>query len=197
MVCDSFPVPVRPVWDFWKLSANYKPRMAGGGLMTSCLLCMESGTVHCCLGMALSEHLPECCVICAPLPPPQPQPLIALHPEPDPNNPEKKRLTCLFLPQQGPHSSSLGEGVRCLMWPQPLSSTVTWQCNAHGAALHIGQNNRMWLHLGLLIFVYSVASQVPHVLSYTEPDTCEHVSRFLSHWSVIHELCMWSLYMCF
>ena len=46
-----------------------------------------------------------------PLPHPhsQPQPLIALHVESDPNNSEKKRLTCSFLPQQGPHSPSLGE----------------------------------------------------------------------------------------
>ena len=41
----------------------------------------------------------------------QPQPLVALHPDTDPENPDKKRLTCIFLPQQGPYSPSLGTVV--------------------------------------------------------------------------------------
>ena len=38
----------------------------------------------------------------------QPQPLIALLPDTDPDDPDKKRLTCLFLPQRGQQSPSLG-----------------------------------------------------------------------------------------
>ena len=98
-------------------------------------LCMVSGTVHCCLGVVLSEHLPECSVICAPVLPPQPQPLIALHPEPDPNNPEKKRLTCMFLPQQGPHSSSLGEGYICCEMPYMTSTNQTCHAQSHDNAM--------------------------------------------------------------
>lgn len=39
----------------------------------------------------------------------QPQPLIALMPDSDPDDPEKKRLTCIFLPQHSQLSPSLGE----------------------------------------------------------------------------------------
>ena len=43
----------------------------------------------------------------------QPQPLIALVPDTDPDDPEKKRLNCIFLPQRGQQSPSLGRFASC------------------------------------------------------------------------------------
>lgn len=43
----------------------------------------------------------------------QPQPLIALVPDTDPDDPEKKRLNCIFLPQRGQQSPSLGRFATC------------------------------------------------------------------------------------
>ena len=52
----------------------------------------------------------------------QPQPLIALMPDSDPDDPEKKRLTCIYLPQHGQLSPSMGKTTPT--HPPPPSQTI-------------------------------------------------------------------------
>ena len=56
----------------------------------------------------------------------QPQPLIALMPDADPDDPEKKRLTCIFLPQHGQLSPSMGKTIPTYTWQSMLLTVYVY-----------------------------------------------------------------------